>query len=50
MRSRSVRWLALFAAGGCLFQAVGCVSGLVPVVLSIAESVAIDLIFGSLLP
>lgn len=48
-RVRCVRWMALVAAGGCLLQTTGCVSGLVPVFLSLAESATLRLILNSFL-
>ena len=32
------RFLLLMATGGCLFQAVGCASGVLPVFFSFVES------------
>ncbi len=42
---RSLRRLAVIVvSGGCLFQVAGCTTGLLPVVLSFAESVVLSLI------
>ncbi len=45
MRSRRFRLLAGVMAGGVLFQVGGCASGLVPVGLSVLESVVLRTFF-----
>jgi hypothetical protein len=47
---RGIRWFALFATGGCLLQTTGCVTGLTPVLLSVAESVILDLVLSAFFP
>jgi len=34
--------------GGCLLQFAGCASGIVPVLLTFAESAGLSLLFGNL--
>jgi hypothetical protein len=50
MPRRFGRILALLAAGGCLVQVTGCMSGLVPAYVSFAESTVLRLILSSLIP
>jgi len=44
----SRRMVLLFAAGGCLLQVAGCVSGIGPVLISFAESALVSYILGGL--
>jgi|GEM_PF-2953758 len=44
-RSKRIRRaVALALTGGCLFQVVGCASGILPVVLSLGESALLSLL------
>jgi len=47
---RVSRFLTLMVVGGYAVQLVGCTAGAVPVVLSLAESTALSLLFGGFLP
>ncbi len=38
------RAVALGLTGGCLFQVVGCASGILPVILSLGESALLSLL------
>ncbi|UCC30124.1 MAG: hypothetical protein JSU86_18240 [Phycisphaerales bacterium] len=38
--------VALLLTGGCLLQVAGCVTGLAPVYLSLAESAVLSLLLG----
>jgi len=52
MTSRRTRWirlLALSVTGGTVFQIAGCLSGVVPVGLSFAESAVLAVLFSRLL-
>ncbi len=42
--------MAVIAAGGFVFQFAGCVSGLVPIALSVGESVLLSLLVGAVSP
>lgn len=42
--------MAVVAAGGFVFQLVGCASGLVPIVQSVGESVLLSLLVGAVSP
>jgi len=48
MLLRAGRVVALCASGGMLLQAVGCSTGLLPVLLSFAESTALSALFGGI--
>jgi hypothetical protein len=45
---RFIRLAALVVSGGCLMQLVGCLSGLVPVYVSFAESAALSILISQL--
>ena len=49
-RSGYLRFAAAILAGGCLLQVGTCVSSLVPVFASLAESAILQFILGSVLP
>ncbi len=42
--TRFGRTVALGLVGGCLFQVVGCASGILPVILSFGESAVLSLL------
>lgn len=48
-RVRLRRFAALMVTGGVLVQAVGCASGIAPVLLSLGESVIINGLFNTYL-
>lgn len=45
---RASRMIALCASGGMLLQAVGCSAGLLPILLSFAESAVLSALFGGI--
>ena len=49
-RRRLGGWLALAATGGVLLQAGGCATALLPIVLSILESLVLETVLNSLIP
>ncbi len=47
---KAARTLILVLVGGYSFQLAGCTAGVVPVVLSLAESTLLSRLFGGFLP
>ena len=45
-RGRIARRLVVVLTGGVLLQAVGCATGFLPVLLSLAESTVLGILFG----
>lgn len=48
--STMFRLATLGLVGGCLFQVVGCVSGIIPVLFSVGESVILSGLVNQLVP
>lgn len=46
--SRVLRLAALGLLGGCLFQVTGCLTGFLPVLFSLGESVILSGVFNAL--
>ena len=47
---RLIRFATLALTGGCLLQFTGCSTGLLPIILSFAESAVLSLLLGGVAP